>query len=416
MWDGKPDLRRQIIQDILGDSVEEYENFDQEKSWQNENRRQHRQRIPLWRFLLHLLHRDISTRYIEWSSDKVLEFRIKNTLGVAELWGSVKNKTDMTYEKLGRAMRYYYGKNVIEKVPGKRYSYRFILSRRTKKHLSQFIDVSKMQMIKSDSTTDEFNDSGSDTINVDSRPTTPEEVIVDKEETVEIEENQHDRVKPLKPLPNKQTIGKTKIFKPNELMVKTLNQLECNVIPKTRIDLSSPKNRPSAFFIPAKRSKVNDGISYITYTSDQSPNTTTQNKSQILSNLAIRKRVHETEEMKPISITSTIDDTNEIESFYTYDVIPPRANEYKLYSSLTSKSQDEFILRRENRREFIEKHERDIYKLQHQLTLNQRSDPFMGCTYRRIDNEHEKTDSYLRYEGFDEFSTNVACKEKHWVE
>lgn len=273
-----------------------------------------------------------------------------------------------------------------------------------------------MQMIKSDSTTDDFNDSGSDSINVDSRPTTPDEAIVKKEEEVEIEENQHDKVKPLEPLPE-QTIGKTKIFKPNELMVKTLNQLECNVITKTRIDLSSAKNRPSAFFIPAKRSKVNDGISYIAYTSDKSPNTITQNKSQILSNLAIRKRVHETKEMiKPISITSTIDDTKEIESFYTYDVIPPRPNEYKLYSSIATKSQDEFILRRETRREFIEKHERDIYKLQHQLTLNQRSDPFMGCTYRRLDNEHEKTDSVLRYEGFDEFSTNVAYKEKHWVE
>ena len=35
---------------------------------------------------------------------------------VAYLWGSIKDKSDMTYEKLGRAMRYYYGKNIIEKV------------------------------------------------------------------------------------------------------------------------------------------------------------------------------------------------------------------------------------------------------------------------------------------------------------
>ena len=77
---------------------------------------EHRQRIPLWQFLFHLLNRDKTSRYIEWNRDRVLEFRIKDTMAVADLWGSVKNKTDMTYEKLGRAMRYYYGKNIIEKV------------------------------------------------------------------------------------------------------------------------------------------------------------------------------------------------------------------------------------------------------------------------------------------------------------
>lgn len=47
-----------------------------------------------------------------------LTFKIKQPVNVAELWGSIKDKSDMTYEKLGRAMRYYYGKNVIEKVSG----------------------------------------------------------------------------------------------------------------------------------------------------------------------------------------------------------------------------------------------------------------------------------------------------------
>jgi len=65
---------------------------------------------------LHLLNRDQNEKYIQWNRDYDLEFRIKDTIGVAELWGSVKNKTDMTYEKLGRAMRYYYGKSIIEKV------------------------------------------------------------------------------------------------------------------------------------------------------------------------------------------------------------------------------------------------------------------------------------------------------------
>lgn len=32
----------------------------------------------------------------------------------------------MNYEKLSRAMRYYYSKNIIKKVPGKRFVYKFV--------------------------------------------------------------------------------------------------------------------------------------------------------------------------------------------------------------------------------------------------------------------------------------------------
>ena len=42
------------------------------------------------------------------------------------MWGKKKNKPTMNYEKLSRGLRYYYGKNVIEKVHGKRYVYQFM--------------------------------------------------------------------------------------------------------------------------------------------------------------------------------------------------------------------------------------------------------------------------------------------------
>ena len=77
---------------------------------------EHRQRIPLWRFLLQLLHRDSLSRLIQWTDAEQFKFKIKEPNEVAQLWGSIKDKSDMTYEKLGRAMRYYYGKNIIEKV------------------------------------------------------------------------------------------------------------------------------------------------------------------------------------------------------------------------------------------------------------------------------------------------------------
>ncbi|KAM7354596.1 uncharacterized protein ACRADG_006206 [Cochliomyia hominivorax] len=44
---------------------------------------------------------------------------------VAKLWGERKAKPNMNYDKLSRALRYYYDKNIMTKVHGKRYAYKF---------------------------------------------------------------------------------------------------------------------------------------------------------------------------------------------------------------------------------------------------------------------------------------------------
>ena len=44
---------------------------------------------------------------------------------VARRWGERKNKPNMNYDKLSRALRYYYDKNIMTKVHGKRYAYKF---------------------------------------------------------------------------------------------------------------------------------------------------------------------------------------------------------------------------------------------------------------------------------------------------
>ncbi len=49
------------------------------------------------------------------------EFKLTDPERVARLWGERKNKPTMNYEKLSRALRYYYDGDMISKVHGKRY-------------------------------------------------------------------------------------------------------------------------------------------------------------------------------------------------------------------------------------------------------------------------------------------------------
>lgn len=54
------------------------------------------------------------------------EFKLNNPEMVAQLWGERKNKPHMNYEKLSRALRYYYDGDMICKVSGKRFVYKFV--------------------------------------------------------------------------------------------------------------------------------------------------------------------------------------------------------------------------------------------------------------------------------------------------
>lgn len=52
---------------------------------------------------------------IRWRGAKG-EFRFVNPEEVARLWGQKKHKPTMNYEKLSRALRYYYEGDMISKV------------------------------------------------------------------------------------------------------------------------------------------------------------------------------------------------------------------------------------------------------------------------------------------------------------
>eukprot|EP00731_Ephydatia_muelleri_P011980 Em0006g874a len=81
--------------------------------------------IQLWQFLLELLTDRDCQNCIAWTG-REWEFKLIDPEEVARRWGTRKNKPKMNYEKLSRGLRYYYDKNIIHKVPGKRYVYRFV--------------------------------------------------------------------------------------------------------------------------------------------------------------------------------------------------------------------------------------------------------------------------------------------------
>lgn len=80
----------------------------------------------LWEFIYHLLLNNEYSTYICWDNKERLIFRILNPHGLAKLWGNQKSRSTMTYEKLSRALRYYYKMEIIKKVPGQRLTYQFM--------------------------------------------------------------------------------------------------------------------------------------------------------------------------------------------------------------------------------------------------------------------------------------------------
>ncbi|KAF0036075.1 hypothetical protein F2P81_011387 [Scophthalmus maximus] len=76
-------------------------------------------------FLLHLLDDQRQRHLISWTGEDG-EFKLLDAEEVARLWGLRKNKHNMNYDKLSRALRYYYDKNIIKKVSGQKFVYRFV--------------------------------------------------------------------------------------------------------------------------------------------------------------------------------------------------------------------------------------------------------------------------------------------------
>uniref|UniRef100_A0A8C7ZGD2 GA-binding protein alpha chain n=1 Tax=Oryzias sinensis TaxID=183150 RepID=A0A8C7ZGD2_9TELE len=94
------------------------------------NRTGNNGQIQLWQFLLELLTDKDARDCISWVGEEG-EFKLNQPELVAQKWGQRKNKPTMNYEKLSRALRYYYDGDMICKVQGKRFVYKFVCDLRT---------------------------------------------------------------------------------------------------------------------------------------------------------------------------------------------------------------------------------------------------------------------------------------------
>ncbi|XP_072109437.1 ETS-related transcription factor Elf-3 [Mobula birostris] len=99
----------------------------EEKSCTETKRSKHSPRgTHLWEFIRDiLLHPEINNGLLKWEDRSEGIFKFLKSEAVAQLWGEKKKNSSMTYEKLSRAMRYYYKREILERVDGRRLVYKF---------------------------------------------------------------------------------------------------------------------------------------------------------------------------------------------------------------------------------------------------------------------------------------------------
>lgn len=135
----QPRLMKPTRKHHLGDASEMFEKVH--LTYTNYNRSGNNGQIQLWQFLLELLTSKEYRSAIQWLGSEG-EFKLTNPETVARLWGERKNKPTMNYEKLSRALRYYYDGDMISKVHGKRFVYKFVCD------LKQLLGYSALELAR----------------------------------------------------------------------------------------------------------------------------------------------------------------------------------------------------------------------------------------------------------------------------
>ncbi|XP_019855482.1 PREDICTED: atrophin-1-like isoform X1 [Amphimedon queenslandica] len=78
----------------------------------------------LWEFLLKVLKKPKYAYMVSWENQQDGLFRFHDPPAFAALWGRHRNRPSMTYDKVARALRYYYRRDILEQVGG-RLTYKF---------------------------------------------------------------------------------------------------------------------------------------------------------------------------------------------------------------------------------------------------------------------------------------------------
>ncbi|CAD5222090.1 unnamed protein product [Bursaphelenchus xylophilus] len=99
-------------------TLDDYPKVRKNKDGRPRKRSQHTKGNKLWEFIRDAL-KDPSTcpTIVRWEDPEQGVFRIVESEKLARLWGEKKNNQKMTYEKLSRAMRTYYEKQILVPVP-----------------------------------------------------------------------------------------------------------------------------------------------------------------------------------------------------------------------------------------------------------------------------------------------------------
>ncbi|XP_051980054.1 ETS-related transcription factor Elf-3 [Xyrauchen texanus] len=99
----------------------ESDNFIESKKTKHAPRGTH-----LWEFIRDILiNPEQNHGLMKWEDRRDGVFKFLKSEAVAQLWGQKKKNSSMTYEKLSRAMRYYYKRDILERVDGRRLVYKF---------------------------------------------------------------------------------------------------------------------------------------------------------------------------------------------------------------------------------------------------------------------------------------------------
>lgn len=128
--------------------------------------------------MLELLQDEKNSNIISWVGTDG-EFKLLDPEAVSRLWGGRKRKPSMNYDKLSRAIRYYYDKKIMHKIHGKRYVYKFNFDT-ISKYLSSGSPQSSLPEITTTGSNNSVNSSSSSAAVVSKDVQLPSNIAIDE--------------------------------------------------------------------------------------------------------------------------------------------------------------------------------------------------------------------------------------------